>query len=74
MAFTKTTVRNSVRACIALYYKDFIEKQELGRCTEYEMNVLKKLKVIHNLSLWIDFTDDEYEKVFCFISECEHKK
>lgn len=74
MAFTETSVKNSVETCIAKFYKKHIEDSQIGREDPQTLRVLHKLKVIHNLSLWLDFSAEEYEKIFCFISECKHIK
>lgn len=74
MSFTKTTVQNSVETCLATFFKKYINDAQIGREDPRTFRVLQKLKVIHNLSLWLDFSDEEYEKIFCFISECKHIK
>tara|TARA_R100001244_G_C5142908_1_gene128248 strand:+ start:503 stop:727 length:225 start_codon:yes stop_codon:yes gene_type:complete len=72
MAFTQSSVQLSVETCIAKFYKKYIEDSQIGREDPRTFRVLQKLKVIHNLSLWLDFSEEEYEKIFCFISECKH--
>jgi len=74
MAFTQSSVKLSVESCIQEFYKKYIEDSQIGREDPSTFRTLQKLKVIHNLSLWMDFSDEEYEKIFCFISECKHIK
>ena len=73
MAITETSIENSVKACMAEFYQKFINDSHIGRDDKNTMRVLKKLKVLYNLSLWKEFDESEYEKVFCFIAECDHK-
>ena len=73
MAMTETTIKNSINACMAEFYKKYIDDSHIGREDKNTMRVLKKLKILYNLSMWMDFEESEYEKIFCFIAECKHK-
>jgi len=74
MAITATTIRDTVYRCIRENYSNLRAKELVGKCTEEEWTTLKKLKVMFNLSIWLDLTETELKKIFCFISECKHIK
>ena len=71
---TTTTIRDTIYRCIKDYYCKLREKECIGKCTDNEWRTLKKLKVLFNITVWIDLTETEMEKIFCFISECKHIK
>ena len=74
MEYTEGYVRGIIIDCITKYYRQLRKQEELGKPSKDEMRTLKKLKVMLNMTVWMGLTDEEIEKIFCFISECKQSK